>query len=46
MFLGGAAGSSVAMAAWHQGGWLVVGGIASALAIMALLAALMKTKKA
>ncbi|UYA61587.1 putative MFS-type transporter [Pectobacterium sp. F1-1] len=46
MFLGGAGGSSVAMVAWHQGGWLMVGGLASALAIMALLAALMKTKKA
>nr|WP_165325111.1 MFS transporter [Pectobacterium zantedeschiae] len=46
MFLGGASGSSVAMAAWHQGGWLMVGGLASTLAIMALLAALMSTKKA
>ncbi|WP_254592955.1 MFS transporter [Pectobacterium polaris] len=46
MFLGGAAGSSVAMAAWHQGGWLMVGALASVLAMMALLVALMKTQKA
>ncbi|KFF67280.1 MFS transporter [Pectobacterium brasiliense] len=46
MFLGGAVGSTVAMAAWHQGGWLMVGGLASVLAIMALLVALMKTQKA
>ncbi|UAY93069.1 MFS transporter [Pectobacterium polaris] len=46
MFLGGAAGSSVAMAAWHQGGWLMVGALASVLAMMALLVTLMKTQKA
>ncbi|WP_205553456.1 hypothetical protein [Pectobacterium brasiliense] len=36
----------MAMAAWHQGGWLMVGGLASVLAIMALLVALRKTQKA
>ncbi len=36
----------MAMAAWHQGGGLMVGGLASVLGIMALLVALMKTQKA
>ncbi|WP_433962595.1 MFS transporter [Pectobacterium punjabense] len=44
MFLGGAVGSSVAIAAWHQGGWIMVGGMASILTMMALLIALMKAK--
>ncbi|AOR64146.1 MFS transporter [Pectobacterium wasabiae] len=46
MFLGGAVGSSVAIVAWQQGGWMMVGGLAIVLAMMALLTALMKAKKA
>ncbi|AYH04852.1 MFS transporter [Pectobacterium parmentieri] len=46
MFLGGAVGSSIAIMAWQQGGWMMVGGLASVLAMMALLTVLMKAEKA
>jgi len=42
MFLGGAAGSAGATLAWGSGGWIAVAGVGGGLAILALVARLMK----